>query len=401
MQYEDIIKKKKYPEGYPEDSLDVLQKMSFTNGKALNIIGSMQMRSQLYAGDYDAMETVKTHGNTKVAVRKLALKFKSIVRKLLKTPNLYISDIKCGSIEEWIVVDKKYDNVKSREKLKELFDSKVITQEQYDFEYKLLKPLDKLNRIELLFVRNEIRHNIIRWKPKEVLKGYKILVDGRKFRLEDAFQTPTITKLDVVAWVQNNRYTDFSCIYEFVNKGKVLNPRKDNDLHKAIYDNIQILKADGNYFKMAKRIFVLARLDKNKRAVELLSAMFTGDLGRLYHVYSDIGTLENLFEIKADVPLSELRTEIDQFKGRLSNIIMDGYLRKEDDIVKKIEKAESRESMLKILGELKDDIYKIMSSSAKTYMIKHKIMALQSPRTRRSNKRAFNKTFKNVSTKDY
>ena len=94
MQYEDIIKKKKYPEGYPEDSLDVLEKMSFTNGKALNIIGSMQMRSQLYAGDYDAMETVKTHGNTKVAVRKLALKFKSIVRKLLKTPNLYISDIK-------------------------------------------------------------------------------------------------------------------------------------------------------------------------------------------------------------------------------------------------------------------------------------------------------------------
>ena len=47
----DIVIKKNYPDGYSSDALEILTKMSFTNGRDLKILGSMSLRSQIYAGD--------------------------------------------------------------------------------------------------------------------------------------------------------------------------------------------------------------------------------------------------------------------------------------------------------------------------------------------------------------
>jgi hypothetical protein len=393
QKYEDVIKKKSYPDGYPDDALDILKAMSFTNGKSLKIVGSMQLRSQLYAGDYDAYEVVKTHGNKLRSLHAHAHTFQKMVRTIQERPNTFIADIKCGSIEEWVVVDPVYNAEKSQEKLKYLHDQGVITQTQYETEKKLLKPASQLKKLELLYVRHEIRHNIIRWTPAEVSRGSKTLVDGRTFTLEEAFETPTIVKLDVIAFVQNNRYTDFSCIYEFRHDGKVLNPGLSSDIRGSIRDNAYVLQSQGNYFKMGKRLFALARLDKSERRVELLSAMFNGDLGRLYHVYGDIGTLEAIEELGADVSKHKLEVELEQFKGRLSNILLAGYLAKEKDIIHSIETAN--------LAKLKELLYTIMTNYAKKYLIHHNLLKTQNTKTRRAEKRVLNTTLKHTRYRDY
>ena len=393
---EDILKRKRYPEGYPSDVVQTLTNMSFTDGKEINLMGTMPLRSQVYAGDYDGFEYVDIDGDRTKAVHKIVDKFKEIVRKLMKQDKTYISDIKCGSIDEWIVVDEDYDHKASLEKLKELYGKKVIGIKEYLAEKKLLKPVSELKHLELLYVRHEIRHNIVRWKSSEILKGFKILVDGRKYTLEEAVQSHTMTKMDVVSWVQNNRFTDFSCIYVFRNNGNVINSPLDPNAERSIRDNMYVLKSQGNYFKMAKRLFALAKIQKSRRIIENLSPLFNGDAGRMYHVYGDIGTIESLLESKEEVPYSALKTEIDQFKGRLSNVGISGFLKNEKKILSAIEKASSRKQMEESLKELKERLYELMSRYAKTYLLRKGLMRTESQKTRRENKKVLNTTLKKV-----
>ena len=394
MQAKDILVKKKYPDGYPDDVVDTLNIMSLTDGKEMRLMGSMPLRSQLYAGDYDGVEIVDIKGERKAAAHEFAKRFQGAVRQLQKRDKTYIADIKCGSIEEWKVVGEPYNSKESAEKLKKLHNDKIITDEKYTVEKKLLKPASKLSRLELMYVRHELRHNIVRWTGHEILQGHKTLVDGRTYTLEEAIQSDTIIKMDVVAWVQNNRFTDFSCIYIFKNNGTLVSAGLDANPIRAIGDNMYVLKSEGNYFKMAKRMFALAKIQKKTRTIEILSPMFTGDLGRLYHVYGDIGTIESLLEMDTNVPYKDIKLEVDQFKGRLSNIVLNGYLASEDGILDEIEKAETKKCMETALKKLKEKLYAIMSHNAKLYLLKKGIMRQHSQKTRRTNAKVLKGTLK-------
>jgi hypothetical protein len=373
-----ITTKKDYPDGYPSDASEVLRIMSFTNGKNVRIVGSMSLRSQVYAGDYDATEIVDVIGTRQLVVRDLVKKFKQIIRDLKNLPNTYIGDIKSGSVEEWVIIHDTYDYDKSIEQLEKLHDEGIITPDEYREGKRRIKP--NVSKLELLGLRRDFRPNIIRWTPLEVLTGYKILKDRRRFTLIDAFQSPTITKLDVVSWVQNNRFTDFSMIYQFKSNGNVIN-RFTVDIEKSIRENIFMLHHEGNYFKMAKRIFALAKYKGYNDVLEKLSPLFNGDVGRIYMVYGDIGTLESLFDIAPIVPFSKVNLEIDQFKGRLSNVSLTKYIRRENDLFKMLDKITnihssrySRKEILEIFRKTKTILSNLMSFYAKTYLTKVNLM---------------------------
>jgi hypothetical protein len=371
-----IVAKKDYPDGYPSDALEVLRTMSFTNGKSVNIVGSMSLRSQIYAGDYDADEVVLTHGIRSLAVKDLVRKFKQIIRDLQRLPNTYIGDIKSGSVEEWVIVHEPYSYEKSLIQLEKLRKEKIIDEALYRDGLRRfrLKP----SKLEILRLRRDFRPNVIRWTPREALLGFKKLQDGRKFTLEEAFQTPIITKLDVISWVQNNRFTDFSMIYQFKNNDTLLNPGM-GDIDTSIRENIFMLYHEGNYFKMAKRMFALAKYNKYMNILEKLSPLFNGDVGRLYMVYGDIGTLINLFDDNHNIRHSILDIEIDNFKARLSNIRLDKYIHHEHEIFRMIDRitsmrGHSRENTKEILKKIQKILSELMSSYAHHYLTSMKLM---------------------------
>lgn len=371
-----LVVKKDYPGGYPEDALNIIRAMSFTNGKNVQIVGSMSLRSQIYAGDYDAYEIVKTYGTRDLTLKDLVRKFKNIVRAVSSITNTYISDIKSGSVEEWVIINKPYDYTRSKFQLEKLYREKIISDELFYDGVRRIK--ENPSRLELLALERDFRPNVIRWSPSEVYAGYKKLIDGRRFTLHEAFQTPIITKLDVVSWVQNNRFTDFSMIYQFQNNGKDLNPGM-GEIEPSLRENIFMLHHEGNYFKMAKRMFALAKYKKYNSTLEKLSPLFNGDAGRLYIVYGDIGTLENLIENHGIVSPSKIDFEIDQFKGRLSNIGLDKYIRHEHKIFKLIDhiveaRKMSREEMIDALNKLKTILSTLMSNYAKQYLLDMDLM---------------------------
>lgn len=372
-----IILKKAYPSGYPNDAVELLKSMSFTDGKNVNVVGSMSLRSQVYAGDYDAYEKVSFRGTKTLIVKKLVNKFKSIIKSIQKIQLTYVGDIKSGSVEEWRIIQKPYNKEKSLEKLEELYKIKIISKKEFEEGKKRF--IKNPSELDLLLLEQDFRPNIIRWKVWEVLKGFKILKDGRKFTLEEAFQTPTITKLDVMSWVQNNRFTDFSMIYEFNINGETINPGI-KDLEKSILENIYVLHSEKKYYKMAKRLFSLAKYKNNTDILEILSPLFNGDLGRLYIVYGDIGTIEDLFEYENNLPYSKLEFEFNQFKGRLSNISLPDYINKEKymfdkiDTLVRMEKLPTNKSrILNLLGELKSDLLEILSKYTEKFLKEKKI----------------------------
>ena len=370
-----ITRLKEYPSGYSEDALKILNTMSFTEGKDVNILGSMSLRSQVYAGDYDAYETVHTKGSKESALDTLVKKFKQIIKEVQKIPNTFVGDIKSGSIEEWKIVHEPFHYTKSLEKLHELFENNIISKEVFQEGKKKLKP--NPSKLELLRLQREFRPNVLRWSPREVMLGFKKLQDGRKFTLKEAFQSPIITKLDVVSWVQNNRFTDFSMIYEFKHNSTSLN-KEPSDIEESIKQNMFVLFHEKNYFKMAKRMFSLAKYKKYSSVLETLSPLFNGDAGRLYMVYGDIGTLVSLVENNEAVSQQKLEFEIDQFKNRLSNITFEQYISKEHQIFELIDsilaKKHSDETLLKHLKQLQDILADLMSEYAQKYLVKHKLM---------------------------
>jgi hypothetical protein len=174
-------------------------------------------------------------------------------------------------------------------------------------------------------------------------------VRGRRFTLQEAFSSPVISKLDTIGLVQNNKYTDFSIIYEFHCDGKTLNPSFE-DIGRSLSEDIVFYKAENNPFKVLKREFALAKFRGDDKTIKGLTPVLNSDLGRLYALLSDVGTLIQLLEDKQKVPLDKVRYEIDQFKARMANVYsLPDFLKTEHTLLGHIAsalKTTSREQLL-------------------------------------------------------
>lgn len=350
-----LTRQKEYPTNYPADAVKILDTMSFTDGRNLKLIGSMSLRSQQYAGDYDGFEVVPH-----APVSSLAHRFQTIVKNLLALPNAYVGDIKCGVVEEWDVNGKTRDVTRSRRKVDELYTKGVISQTEAQEAHKLLA--DPL-------LAEDIKFHILRWRPTDILRGH-LTYRGETFQLKDAMATKGITKLDVVGLVANNKYTEFSVIYEFRDEN-------GNILNKVRYDVVSELKADiklykhkGFPMKALKRKFALAKITNNTRELRRLQPILNGDLGRLYSVVSDLGTLLYLLEHRmGDTKL--MRFELNQMVGRLSTVYeTDAYLKQEHAILGDIAKAlKAPKSQLFVrVKEVYDRIKQVLDDASAKYL---------------------------------
>lgn len=369
---EDDIRTKSFPENYSSDAVRVLDTMSFTKGKNVGLLGSMSIRSQQYAGDYDAYELVNMEESSdEVALHMLAERFKEIIKDLQSLPKTFIGDIKAGSVEEWRVLPQDagikngklvgMDVTASLRKLDELENAKVISPKEAKNGRERLKKA--MTPFEFLEAKQYFKFHIVRWNPQTILQGYRELRDGRKYTLEEAFSTPSITKVDVISFVQNNRYTDFSMIYYFRNNGTLLNP-DPYEFVQSIKENILYYEKTNNPFKVLKRKFALAKFTKDADTITKLTPILNSDLGRIYHVLGDIGTLIRLLE-EFRPNAKTVKFEIDQFKSRLSNVYqLKDYLKDEHTILGEIESAlkdPKKETLLAKLRKLEDRLQAILN----------------------------------------
>lgn len=364
------MENKVYPTNYPDDAVRILDGMSLDNGKGVELVGSASLRTQLYAGDYDANDNVSGTLND------IIKRFREMIKRLLGMENVYIGDIKSGAVEDWRVIPFEarvhngkiigYNAERARSKVEELHIKKVITRQERDDALKLLKSSPSLE--EFVRAKKEIKFHTQRWTIEEVLRGFKTLKNGSEYTLEDAFTSRGITKVDVVGWVQNNRYTDFAMIYFFFSpNGRSYNytPIHFDD---EVKEDIIHYKSEGNYFKVLKREFALAKYHQNKKKMDKLTEILNSDLGRMYHILGDIKTLRALLDEQKDVPLKDVRFEIDQFKQRFANIVLEPFVRAEHTLLGYINsalKTSSQKLLSARLGQMEDILTKLLSKQSK------------------------------------
>ena len=373
------MSKKSYPLNYPEDVMRVIRAMSFSKGKDVVVQGSMSIKSQQYAGDYDMTEVVKG------SLPQLCKKFQQLVKALLKVPNLFIGDIKAGLVPEWRIIDdtavvvkgkvKGYNAKAAKAKLEGI--RQLLTAAEYEDAKRLLT--DKPTPKQFFEAVDQLKFHIVRWKPSDVLRGHIVLRDGRHYTLEEAFSAPYIVKLDAVAFIHNNKFSDFSIIYSFKNEKGEIN-RYIVDVARELEQSYLSYLYSDNYFKAAKRLFSIAKAKNDERKIEAFNTMFNSDLGRLYSIVSDAKTIIYLLENEQHIPIEKIRYEIDQFRGRLGNIYSIGGVGS-DSILRKIlsmtelPAGEGRTKLRRQMESLVEVFDKALNLAAEEYLREHSLFA--------------------------
>lgn len=364
---------KEYPTNYPADAVAILDGMSLDGkGKNVELVGSQALRSQLYAGDYDANDFASG------TLNHLASLFSEMVRRMSKMDGVFVGDIKAGVVSEWDVMGKarvhngvvmNYNADTSRSKVLQLRKKGVITPTEEREYLAVLK--SSPTPTELVIAKNTIKPHIVRWTVKEAIDGKRTLQNGSVYTLQDAFASHGAVKVDVVGWIQNNRYTDFAMIYFLSSNGKKLYApiQFEDDIKESILYYIH----EGNYFKVLKREFSLAKFKHETNKMEELSEVLNHDLGRIYHILGDVMTLIALFTETQTHPkrLADIRYEIDQFKGRMSNIVAEPFLAKEHTLLGYINsalKTTSPKQLVATLTKIEKILTDLLRTSAKKYV---------------------------------
>ena len=365
---------KEYPTNYPADAVAILDSMSLDGkGKNVELVGSQALRSQIYAGDYDANDFASG------TLDHLASLFSEMVRRLSKM-DVFVGDIKAGVVSDWDVMGNakvhngvvaNYNADTSRSKVLQLRKAGVITPTEEKEYLAVLK--SSPTPTELVIAKNTIKTHIVRWTVKEAIDGKRTLQNGSVYTLQDAFASRGSVKVDVVGWIQNNRYTDFAMIYFLSSNGKKLyTPIQFED---EIKESILYYIHEGNYFKVLKREFSLAKFKHETKKMEELSEVLNHDLGRIYHILGDVKTLIALFTETQTKPrsLADVRLEIDQFKARMSNIALEPFLSKEHTLLGYINSALKTTSPKQLVGNLtkiENILTALLSSLAQKYVKK-------------------------------
>lgn len=353
---------------FSNDVLDIIKNMSF-NINNVKIAGTMKNRKLLYASDYDLYENVNNN-----SIDNIVSQFQKIIINLLNTDLCYIGDIKAGVIENFRVLSESYENydaLTSKNKLDYIYNLGLVSKEDYNSISKMLK--NKISIKDYFILEDFLKYHIVRWKPKEILNGYKIIV-GNKYFLKDALNTDSLFKLDVIALTENNKFTEFSIIYELKINNKSIN-KPIRNIEESLKEDIQKLSINKKYYKMAKRIASLYRF-KNKDT-SILDNLFNSNLGIVSLIISDIETLQYLLENEDVLPTKRIQFEIDLFKPRLSNVdILSNPLRNKilstiNNLLTK-NKIDKKLYFLK-LDKIKSILSKILNLNTKKYLQKYKI----------------------------
>ncbi|NBU34256.1 hypothetical protein EBZ38_12935 [bacterium] len=369
-----IYKQKVFPSQYPPDVVDVIRLFSF---KKAEVVGSSSLVSQKNAADYDLGEAVSVK-----TIDDFVKGFQTIIKNIYHTKGLFLGDIKCGRVVEWEVINpdaqvkdgkiEHYNPLESKRKLEALRSKRVITQEEYNEAFKLLGSTPQ----EFLVAKKEIKFDVVRWKYADVVAGVVLLRDGRKMELGEAIQTPGLCKVDAVGWVFNTRYTEFSCIYEVSMGGKVLNPVKEV-LGQSLKNDMLYYASQGNYFKYAKRLFAYAKATDDQRLGSELTELLNSELGRLYQLAGDMGTIEWLVENESKLDDTRIRKELLGFKERISQ----SYdMKNPSDLLKTLSSMErlppKGSQFLADLQSVKEDIERTYNLEAKKWLEEHDLLPI-------------------------
>ncbi len=377
------ILQKKY---YSNEIDYVIEQISFDENN-VEVMGTAGKKGFLYPADFDLYEIV-----SRTNINKIVSVFKKIIKRIINNPFLFISDIKCGEIQEWKIIDdnaridnkgklKNYNYKQIVSKLIVLKKKNIITKKEYDDSLFILKK--QPNRVELETIKKDIRFHILRWKPQDILNGC-IIYRNKKIFFKDALQSPSLFKLDVIALIMSDmRFIEFNIIYDIrVNNIRQNSKRINPEI--TLKNDILYYKEKQDYFKMLKRYFSLVNYKikykkqdskENQQIYKTIFDILNSELGILYQVTQDIETIIILLEDKMYLG-NKIDFVVDGFIDRLSTIYsLNSFLKNEDKIMREIYSNVQKQD-LDSLKNINYQLYNILNKETNKIISKYNILQL-------------------------
>lgn len=307
-----------------QDQLKAIQLVEGVKNKA-QPFGSFIFKAQTYPSDLDVIELVEACCTKIDVINKMNKIFKNIIKKIKNKRGYYYSEIKAGIDEIYNFLPikfKDYDFEYIRSYIHDLKNNELLTDDETIILDKLIKKnisKDDFDKLKEFFRKKYT----LRWTQQEVLKGEKKLTGDRKIKFKDALTHKSIIKIDTFAPI-NGRYievTNFFILVQVGNnnsKSKFLNFSFDyaNQIRAEIkkYNSRTFYKP----FKMAKRMWALARYTQKFDDLEKLTPLFQSGTAILNQISSEIETMILMLQKLKSLPKSTILKQIDSFKSRIA-----------------------------------------------------------------------------------
>ena len=320
---------KKYPENFSKDITDVISALTLKHGEKPILIGSGAGKLN-YPSDFDLMQAIPLEvGGDRAPILE---DLQEVIGKILKMKGIYIGDIKSGELPYLKVVPddisaKNYDAYRPLmiKKLNKMKKDGCITKDEHKEAVGLLQP--NLTDIDIYIIKHDIRFEVIRWTAEDILNGC-VNYRGHKIGFYDYLIGQSLTKIDVISWLNGIRYNEITMVYVFTKNGKPINKAME-DFEAIIIEQMPYLIYKEKYMKIAKRIGSIEKLQREPivSIQKKLYKLFNSDLARLNQVISDITALQYIIENVSVVPEERFEYEIEQIKYRLGVMTNHKYLK--------------------------------------------------------------------------
>lgn len=328
---------------YPDDILKQINIYSITD--STRVIGSYSYRSG-NTGDIDLLEEI--HNNNKYILINIFVDgIKKVVNNIESLPNNYFGEVKLGldhlyyDLYIGICRNNVYTLHDNFFELMELyFDKGFINQDEHT---KILEIKNKNNRNQKDYeiIRSIVRHRyILRWTVKEIMKGYKTLVNfsGKyKYSIDDAVKEKSKINVEGIFLRSYSIYSDCSNYFVLTyttkyNNKAYLNANIDpnvnldeqikDDLKKSIYE-LLYSKIQSNLFKACKRILSYGIHFKDIDLVTKAYKVINSPYGKMYVLISQLKTLSKLLKIHDNkyIDMNIVFNQIQNIIFELKNLI--------------------------------------------------------------------------------
>jgi hypothetical protein len=372
---------------YPIPVLNEVKLLSFNKKDEASPFGSFIYRLQKYPGDIDLVETFTECCTMDEVINKFSRALKKMIKDISNKRTHYFSEVKAG-------LDKRYDidigNMINGRYLpdKKLFDysmkmyyNNLITEDEFKIIFYIFKNVKDLGQDEYDTIYNIFReHRILRWQPKEILEGKKILPGNQIKYLNDALQDHTPVKIDQLVLLGDRFIEVTNFVMLAIQKDDELVPI-NIDLELEHNANVQLPQeieklyfSDYYYspFKMIKRMYSLARHNRNEEILYKIIPFVSSNISLLYQLKSEIDTLILILKKLKTPPTITINKQLDGMKNRLASIIEIGTedLENYNQFINKIIKTKKSEEKIEMLERLNKSFKKKINYDTIKYLEK-------------------------------
>jgi len=144
-----------------------------------------------------------------------------------------------------------------------------------------------------------------------------------------------------------------------------LNDPMEKEIAKLRYSII-----DQNPFKMAKRIWSLARMRGDNETLEKIYPLVTGNISLCYQLKGDIDILINLYEKIRNFPLAMAIQQLEMVKSKLPNVLemTEVYMNEVFSFIDKAIEAPNGYTFFRNCVKSKDLLSKFIDDAANKYL---------------------------------